>query len=91
MTDGNGQETKFSRADRRLREIKTESEHLTRRMGAESVILIAIYKEGDGLVVQDGGKFPMPPEQFYQGLIQLHKNGQLDSEKPKKSKIILPH
>ena len=70
-------ETKQRRDARRLREIQIESENLTRRMGAQSVILIAIFKEGDQLTVQDGGKFPMPPEQFYAGMSDFHKNGQL--------------
>lgn len=85
-------ETKQRRDARRLREIQIESETLTRRMGAESVIVIAIYKEGDQLTVQDGGRFPMPPDQFYQGLSELHQNGKLVAPENKvKKKIILPH
>lgn len=85
-------ESKARRDARRLQELRTESELLTRRMGAESVIVIAIFKEGDQLTVQDGGRFPMPPEVFYEGLAQLHKNGQLVAPENKvKKKIILPH
>lgn len=85
-------ETKQRRDARRLREIQIESETLTRRMGAQSVIVIAIFKEGAQLTVQDGGRFPMPPEQFYEGLAQLHKNGQLSVFGNKvKKKIILPN
>lgn len=84
-------ETKQRRDARRLRELQIESEMLTRRMGAESVIVIAIFKEGDQLTVQDGGKFPMPPEVFYHGLSQLHKDGKLVAPENKvKKKIILP-
>jgi len=86
-------ESKQRRDARRLQEIRKESELLTRRMGAESVIVIAIYKEGDQLTVQDGGKFPMPPELFYQGMSNLHTNGQLSAGPvdKRKKKIILPH
>jgi hypothetical protein len=85
-------ETKTRRDARRLQEIRKESELLTRRMGAESVIVIAIFKEGDQLTVQDGGKFPMPPDVFYEGLAQLHKNGDLVAPENKvKKKIIIPH
>jgi hypothetical protein len=85
-------ETKARRNARRLQEIRKESELLTRRMGAESVIVIAIFKEGDQLTVQDGGKFPMPPDVFYTGLAQLHLNGDLTVPENKvKKKIILPH
>ncbi len=96
MTEGNGSEkteTKERRDARRLLEIRTESEMLTRRMGAQSVIVIAIFKEGDNLTVQDGGKFPMPPDQFYEGMAQLHRDGKLGHalvNRPKK-KIILPN
>lgn len=96
MTEDSGDETQPEtpehRNARRLREIQKESELLTRRMGAESVIVIAIFKEGDQLTVQDGGRFPMPPEVFYEGLSQLHKNGQLVVPENKvKKKIILPN
>lgn len=94
MTDdeSNETETKQRRDARRLREIQRESELVTRRLGAESVILVAIFKEGLQLTVQDGGKFPMPPEQFYEGLSELHKNGQLVSPENKTTrKLILPN
>lgn len=84
-------ESKQRRDARRLRELQIESETLTRRMGAESCIVIAIFKEGAQLTVQDGGKFPMPPEQFYEGLSQLHRDGQLVIPENKVKKIILPH
>lgn len=90
--DENQPETVERRNARRLREIQKESELLTRRMSAESVIVIAIFKEGDQLTVQDGGRFPMPPEVFYEGLAQLHKHGQLRvPENQVKKKIIIPN
>lgn len=74
--------------------MNTEAARVKRRINAESVIIIGIFKEGNQLQVQDAGLFPMPPDDFY-GVMQVaHRNGQLGENSPKlkpTSRIIKPH
>ncbi len=65
-----------------------EAERVSRRTGAEACIVICMFKDGDQLVIQDAGRFPMPPQHFYQRVINAHKNGQLGHNSPK---IIKPN
>lgn len=69
--------------------MNNQAERLGRRLGAESCIVICIFKEGKQLIIQDAGKFPMPPEQLYEAMGMAHANGALD-DKPK-SKILRPN
>lgn len=66
-----------------------EAQRVERRTGADSCIVICIFREGDTLTFQDAGRFPMPPEAFYKVMGNSHEKGLLD-HKPK-SKIIKPH
>lgn len=72
-----------------LVEMTKEAKMLERRIGAESCIVIAIFKDGDQHVFQDAGRFPMPPEHFYHVMSSAHAQGFL--EDTPKDKIIRPH
>ena len=79
---------------KKLTQMKTESERLQKQLGAECVVLIGIYKVGDQLRFQDVGRFPMPPEHFYEVMKNAHINGQLEYDGVKfkpTSKIIKPN
>ncbi len=70
-----------------------EAQRVERRVGAKSCIVICFFEEGSEagkkITVQDAGRFPMPPNEFYELMIQAHSQGLLD-QKPK-SRIIKPH
>jgi len=79
---------------KKLIQMKTEVERLQKQLGAECVILIGIYKVEDQLRFQDVGRFPMPPEHFYEVMKNAHINGQLQHDGVKfkpTSKIIKPN
>lgn len=69
----------------------SEAKRIERRTQAEACVVICIFREGDQLTIQDAGRFPMPPDHFYNIMIQAHQNGQLGHNAPKASKIIKPH
>lgn len=71
-----------------LLQMTKEAQRVERRTGAEACIVICMFRDGDQLVIQDAGKFPMPPQHFYQVVLQAHKNGQLGHNSPK---IIKPN
>ena len=69
-----------------------EAQRVERRIGAQSCVVICFFDDGNNQIrVQDAGRFPMPPDQFYDLMIQAHVNGQLGHNSPKKSRIIKPH
>lgn len=49
-----------------------EAKRVARRIGAESCIVIGIFREDSSLRFMDVGGFPMPPQQFYQMMKQAH-------------------
>jgi hypothetical protein len=65
-----------------------EAKRVERRVGAESCIVICIFRHGDQLTFQDAGRFPMPPDHFYHVMSEAHKKGMMSQDK---SKIIKPH
>lgn len=75
-----------------------EAQRVERRIGAQSCIVICFFEDMDpaanvrvkNIRVQDAGRFPMPPEEFYDLMIRAHQQG-LMSLKPTKSKILKPH
>lgn len=67
---------------------------LERVLGAEAVVVIGMFKDGTELRIQDAGKFPMPPDQFYTVMITAHQKGLMGPGSPKlkpTSRIIRPH
>lgn len=72
-------------------QLTKEAQRVARRTGAESCIVICIFRDGDTLRFQDAGGFPMPPDHFYHVMQQAHLNGQMSDGKGKKPKIIKPH
>jgi len=70
-----------------------EAKQIERRTGAKACVVICFFEEGEeagkNITVQDAGRFPMPPTEFYELMVQAHSQGLLDT-KPK-SKIIRPH
>lgn len=66
-----------------------EAQRVERRTGAESCVVICIFKDGTQLTFQDAGRFPMPPEDFYRVMSNSHAQD-LMGQKPK-SRIIKPH
>lgn len=75
-----------------LVQMAKEAQRVERRTGAASCIIICLFEEDNQLQIQDAGRFPMPPDQFYNIMIQAHQNGQLGHNSPKnKSRIIKPH
>lgn len=75
-----------------------EAQRVERRLGANSCIVICFFEDQDeaanervkNIRVQDAGRFPMPPNEFYELMIRAHEQG-LMSIKPPKSRIIKPH
>lgn len=58
--------------DRRARvkaKIDKESARAAARLGAEGVVIVAFFAEGEYLHMQDGGKSPMPFKELYQKLL----------------------
>lgn len=70
-------------------QMSKEAERVARRTGAETCVVICIFKDGDQLRFQDAGKFPMPPDHFYHVMQQAHINGQMTNEK--KPSILKAH
>ena len=70
-----------------------EAQRVERRVGAKACIVICFFEEGGesgkNITVQDAGRFPMPPNEFYELMIRAHQQGMLD-QKPK-SRILKPH
>lgn len=73
-----------------LEKMKMQAQRVERRLGAEACIVICIFRDGDTLRFQDAGRFPMPPDQFYNVMRQGHLSGDLNPNPPKK-KIIRPN
>lgn len=72
-----------------------EAKQIERRLGAKACVVICFFEEegqvnGKQITVQDAGRFPMPPDQFYDLMVQAHQNGQLGL-KPPKSRILKPN
>lgn len=61
-----------------LHKMGLEAVKLAEVLGAEACIVIGVFKDGNQLIIQDAGKFPMPPTKFYNVMIQAHLTGQLD-------------
>lgn len=59
-----------------------EADMIERRLGAKACIVICMFEDGNQLTVQDAGRFPMPPDHFYNVMVQAHQNGQLDHNGP---------
>lgn len=89
MTDEKSKLTAREKAELIVKMTK-EAQKLERRLGAKACIVICMFENNNELIVQDAGRFPMPPDHFYNIMIQAHKNGQLGHNSPK-SKIIKPH
>lgn len=87
----NNEKPKMTAHDRAEMIIKMtkQADRATRTLGAEASILICVFKDGNQLVIQDAGKYPMPPEQLYEAMQHAHANGQMDL-KPK-SRILRPN
>lgn len=66
-----------------LLQMTKEAKRVERRTGAEACIVICMFRDGDQLIVQDAGQFPMPPQHFYKVIIKAHENGQLGHNSPK--------
>jgi hypothetical protein len=70
-----------------------EAKQIERRTGAKACVVICFFEEGSeagkNITVQDAGRFPMPPDEFYGLMVRAHEQGLLNT-KPK-SKIIKPH
>ncbi len=71
-----------------LLKMTKEAQRVERRTGAAACIVICMFEENGQLIIQDAGKFPMPPQHFYSVVLQAHKNGQLGHNSPK---IIKPN
>lgn len=72
-----------------IHKMDKECKRIQRRLGAEACVVIGMFKNGDELMFQDVGNFPMPPEHFYTIMIQAHKQGKMTlTSKPK---LIIPH
>ena len=78
-----------------IQKLTNYAKRLERLLGAEAVIVIGVFKDGTQLRLQDAGRFPMPPTQFYTVMQAAHENGLMsDKKKPKPkptSRIIKPH
>ena len=76
-----------------LLQITKEAKKVEQRTGATACIVICFFEEGGekgkNITVQDAGRFPMPPTEFYEMMVQAHSKGLLDHIP--KSKIIKPH
>lgn len=66
-----------------------QAERVGRKLGAEACVVICVFKDGNELVIQDAGKFAVPPDQLYEAMMMAHANGQLGL-KPK-SRILRPN
>jgi len=88
MTDSpKAKRTPHDRAKLIIKMMK-EAKRVENSVGAKACIVICLFDEPDGQVsVQDAGKFPMPPDKFYNIILQAHEHGLLGEQK-KKSKII---
>jgi hypothetical protein len=87
MPDENGKFTAHERAELIVKMTK-EAERVSRRTGAAACVVICMFNEGSNVTVQDAGKFPLPPQNFYNLMQQAHQNGQMATDKAKK-KVIL--
>lgn len=54
-----------------------EAKQLTRKLHASACIVICMFEDGEQIMIQDAGMFPMPPADFYELVKQAHQNGQL--------------
>ena len=77
-----------------LEQMVKEAKRVERRMGAKSCVVICFFEGAQepgikNVTVQDAGKFPMPPVEFYKLMVHAHEQGLMDL-KPK-SKIIQLH
>lgn len=72
-----------------IMQMNKEALRIERRTGASACIVICFFEEGKQTTLQDAGKFPMPPDQFYEIMAQGHRSGQF-ATKPK-SRIIKPN
>ena len=70
-----------------LEKMKAEAVRVGRRTGADACIVICMFQEGEKLTIQDAGKFPMPPINFYNLMIQAHQSGLMDTKKRRPSKL----
>lgn len=98
MSEENANERDLSRPledqAKTIIKMSKEAERVKRHIGAESCIVICIFKDDNQLCVQDAGMFPMPPVDFYHIMQQAHMNGQLGHNSPKlkpTSRIIKAH
>ncbi|KAH0548132.1 hypothetical protein GP486_008139 [Trichoglossum hirsutum] len=58
-----------------------EAKMLERKLGAEACVVICVFKEGNTLTFQDAGRFPMPPDNFYEVMQNAHKQNLLGKGK----------
>lgn len=76
-----------------------EAQRVERRIGAQSCIVICFFEDQDeeankrvkNIRVQDAGRFPMPPDEFYELMIRAHQQGLMNIKPAKTSKILKPH
>lgn len=68
-------------------ELTKEAEVVEKRLKVKAVIVIAMLEENGQIFIQDAGRFPMPPQQLYQLLIQAHT----PQPSPPSSKLIKPN
>ncbi len=66
-----------------------EAQRVERRIGAAACVVICFFEDGKQITLQDAGRFPMPPSEFYSVMSNAHQNGQLDTKQ--KSKILRPN
>jgi len=50
------------------KKIDREAARAAARLGAEAVMIVAFFKDGEYLHMQDGGTSPMPPAELYKKL-----------------------
>jgi len=91
MTDVPEEDKKTPRTqDEIILQMTKEAQRVERRIGAQACVVICFFEDGNKQIrVQDAGRFPMPPDKFYDLMVQAHVNGQLTGG-PKK-RIIKPH
>lgn len=54
-----------------------EAQFIEKRLGAQACIVICFFENGKEITVQDAGCFPMPPDDFYEVMVNAHRSGAL--------------
>ena len=55
-----------------MRKISKEADRAAARIGADAVMIVAFFRHGEYLHLQDGGKTPVPPKELYERLASAH-------------------